>query len=121
MDMAEIRFRAERRLGELWEAQKAAHGTAQGRRSDLGFSETQVASAPITLAEAGIDKNLADRARKFAAIPDDEFDGIVGDWREKVLSDARKPDRGNCDAVEATRFRDMGAARRSPHVRAKAR
>ena len=30
-----------------------------------------------TLSDAGIDKHLADRARKMAAIPNDEFDGIV--------------------------------------------
>lgn len=70
IDMAEIRFRGERRLGELMATQKAEHGSAQGRRTDLGFSGTQVDTAPITLAEAGIDKNLADRARKFAAIPE---------------------------------------------------
>lgn len=87
IDMAEIRFRGERRLGELMAAQKAEHGTAQGRRTDLGFSETQVGSAAITLAESGIDKNLADRARKFAAIPEDEFDHIVGDWRERVADE----------------------------------
>lgn len=49
-----------------------------------GFSENPLAEKPITLSGAGIDKHLADRARKFAAIPDDEFGGIVGDWREKV-------------------------------------
>jgi hypothetical protein len=37
----------------------AAQPKAKGKRTDLGFSKTQVA----TLAEAGIDKNLADRAR----------------------------------------------------------
>jgi len=37
-----------------------------------------------SLAEAGIDKHLADRARKLAAIPADEFDGIVSDWRGRV-------------------------------------
>ena len=49
-------------------AQKAAVGTAQGRRSDLGYSETQVVDAIPTLAEAGIDKNLADRARFCAPL-----------------------------------------------------
>ncbi|MCO5159655.1 MAG: phage N-6-adenine-methyltransferase [Mesorhizobium sp.] len=84
VDLAEIRFRGERRLGELMAMQRAEHGTAQGRRSDLGFSETQVAEVPITLAEAGIDKNLADRARKFAAIPEQEFNSTISDWRARV-------------------------------------
>lgn len=81
---AEIRIRAERRIGELMAAQRDSVGTAQGRRSDLGFSETQVGNAPVTLAEAGIDKNLADRARKYAAIPEDEFNGIVDNWKGRV-------------------------------------
>ena len=83
VDLAEIRFRGERRLGELMAAQRE-FGTAQGRRSDLGFSPTQVESAPITLSEAGIDKNLADRARKFAAIPEQEFNATITDWRARV-------------------------------------
>lgn len=81
IDMAEIRFRGERRLGELMTAQREAGLLRAGNPN--GFSENPL-DKPVTLAEAGIDKNLADRARKFAAIPDDEFDGIVGDWREKV-------------------------------------
>lgn len=40
--------------------------------------------AQITLAEAGIDKNLADRARKLAAIPATEFDGIVTECRDRI-------------------------------------
>ncbi|MDZ4687606.1 MAG: hypothetical protein SH850_21250 [Planctomycetaceae bacterium] len=31
-------------------------------------------SEKITLAEVGIDKGLADRARKYAAVPDDEWE-----------------------------------------------
>lgn len=81
IDMAEIRFRGERRLGELMAAQREAGLLKAGNPN--GFSENPLGK-PVTLAEAGIDKNLADRARKFAAIPDDEFDNIVGDWRERV-------------------------------------
>lgn len=59
-DLAEIRFRGERRLGELMAAQKP-HMSVGGRPSaETGFNDNPV-SAPITLAEAGIDKNLADR------------------------------------------------------------
>ena len=32
---------------------------------------TKPGDSPITLAEVGIDKTLADRARKYAAVPDD--------------------------------------------------
>jgi hypothetical protein len=64
-----IRIRAERRIGELMKAQKDAHGTAQGKRTDLGSTKTQVEQPKITLTEVGIDKGLADRARKYAAVP----------------------------------------------------
>lgn len=56
-------------------AQRDAGKMAQGKRTDLGPVATQVDSP--TLSDAGIDKHLADRARKMAAIPNDEFDGIV--------------------------------------------
>ena len=90
IDLAEIRFRAERKLGELMAAQKELLGTAQGRRSDLGLTETQVETTPITLAEAGIDKHLADRARKYAAIPETEFNATIEDWRERVQEETER-------------------------------
>ncbi len=97
-DMMEIRFRAERRIGELMEAQRDTVGTAQGRRSDLGFTATQVVDAPITLAEAGIDKNLADRARKYAAVPAEEFDSRLADYRARV---AEEGERATADLLAA--------------------
>lgn len=83
---AEIRIRAERRIGELMAAQRDAgllSSGAQGTGSNQ--YEVRVSAQPApTLAEAGIDKNLADRARKYAAIPEDEFNGIVSDWKGRV-------------------------------------
>jgi phage N-6-adenine-methyltransferase len=80
IDLSEIRFRAERRIGELMVAQRDAghlqHGGARVFPEPL--------EKPITLAEAGIDKNLADRARKYAAIPEAEFDDTLADWRSRV-------------------------------------
>lgn len=35
----------------------------------------------ITLDEAGIDKDLAKRARKLASLPDADFNGMVEDWQ----------------------------------------
>lgn len=82
-DAAEIRIRAERRIGELMAAQRDSVGMAPAGRPKIGLEENPI-SKPITLAEAGIDKNLADRARKLAAIPETEFDGIVTDWRDRI-------------------------------------
>jgi hypothetical protein len=49
-------------VGELIAAQRETVGLAQGKRTDLGPERTQVDKP--TLVEAGIDKHLADRARK---------------------------------------------------------
>ncbi len=81
-DAAEIRIRAERRIGELMAAQRDAGLLPEGRPKN-GLEENPF-SKPITLSEAGIDKNLADRARKLAAIPETEFNGIVQDWRDRI-------------------------------------
>ncbi|GAB5505810.1 MAG: hypothetical protein Rhirs2KO_09730 [Rhizobiaceae bacterium] len=81
IDMAEIRFRGERRLGELMAAQRDA-GLMHNGGGDHRVAKKP--GDPITLSEAGIDKGLADRARKFAAIPEAEFEGIVGDWRGRL-------------------------------------
>lgn len=87
VDAAEIRIRAERRLGEMIAAQRDAGDLSKGAQG-TGSNQHQlrVANGPaaISLAEAGIDKHLADRARKLAAIPEAEFTEIVADWRGRV-------------------------------------
>jgi hypothetical protein len=65
-DAFEIRVRAARPVGEMMAAQKATVGLSEGGRPKTGLSENPV-SKP-TLAEAGIDKNLANRARVRADI-----------------------------------------------------
>jgi len=86
-DAAEIRIRAERRIGELMAAQKEAgliNRGAQGTGSNQHEVRVSAQPAPPTLAEVGIDKNLADRARKLAAVPAAEFEGRVQQWRDEV-------------------------------------
>lgn len=82
IDAAEIRMRAERRLGELIRAQKETVGLAQGKRTDLVPKENQVARP--TLADAGIDKKLSSKAQKLAAVPERKFEGMIGEWRNRV-------------------------------------
>jgi hypothetical protein len=88
---AEIRIRAERRIGELMAAQRADGNMATAGRpsQEIGSKTNPISKAP-TLSEVGIDKKLADRARKYAAIPEGEFDGIVGEWREKVEEENKR-------------------------------
>lgn len=90
VDAAEIRFRAERRLGELIQWQKNFNGLHEGGRpKKTGLSENPV-SKPPKLSDVGIDKNLANRARKLAAVPEDEFESHLAEWREKVADETEK-------------------------------
>lgn len=110
-DMMEIRFRAERRLGELMAMQRDAGLMSLGggdqksnhrvilKPSDptMRFRNEHEDRAPygpperpISLSEAGIDKNLAHRARAYAAIPDDEFNNRVDEYRRRVVDEGDK-------------------------------
>jgi hypothetical protein len=86
-DAAAIRLRAERRLGQLMDAQAKAVGKAKGEQSAKGFQKNPL--GPPTLDEAGIDKNLADRARKLAALPEAAFDERIEALRETAQTGAR--------------------------------
>jgi phage N-6-adenine-methyltransferase len=83
IDATEIRIRAERRLGEMIVAQKQTVGLGQaGRPRKIGSDSEPI--KPPTLAEVGIDKKLSARAQKIAAVPEAKFEGMIGDWRERV-------------------------------------
>ena len=85
IDAAEIRIRAERRLGELIRQQKETVGLNEGGRPpEKTGADVEPVYKPPTLADAGIDKKLSSHAQKVAAIPEDEFEGIVGEWRETL-------------------------------------
>jgi hypothetical protein len=85
VDAAEIRIRAERRLGELMAAQKETVGLAKPPGVNQ-HTEDRVRikpEAPPTLAEAGIDKNLAQRARTYAAVPKEQFEELLSKKRRR--------------------------------------
>jgi hypothetical protein len=69
VDAAEIRIRAEQRLGEMMREQKETVGLNIGGRPQKTTSESDVVSGIPSLASIGIDVHLADRARKTAAVP----------------------------------------------------
>ncbi len=83
-------LRAERRIGEMMRVQKETVGFNPGRRptEKTGISENPVMEAPSsppTLKDAGIDKNLAERARKLERVTDDEeFEKIVTIGRDEI-------------------------------------
>jgi len=81
-DAIAVRMRAERRVGELIGEQKKTEGLNRG--GGVRRNGHRVSSKPsvrkndqLTLAEAGIDKNLADRGRKLATMPTEKFEALV--------------------------------------------
>lgn len=88
VDAAEIRIRAERRLGEMLAATKAEGGLSKGA-AGAGVNQhspkevrSSVTTAP-TLADAGISKDLSSRAQKLAAVPEAEFESALAEKRER--------------------------------------
>jgi N6-adenosine-specific RNA methylase IME4 len=72
----EVRKRAERRIGELIKINREAGKLAKaGRRSKNRVFEKP--DSPKSLASQGVDKNLADRARKAAAMPEAKFEASI--------------------------------------------
>lgn len=103
VDAAEIRIRAERRVGELIALQRDTAGLAKRGRPKLkGFLEN-----PITLTEVlGSDhKNLADRCRKLAAVPERKFDAMLLEWRDRVQ---RETERVTVNLLREGRRREGG-------------
>lgn len=96
VDAAEIRIRAERRLGELIRAQKEAglmnpgvrlNGTTEGRSSVVVSNDHR--SNP-TLSDIGVSKDLSSRAQTLAAVPEAEFESEVGEWRDRVNAEGAR-------------------------------
>lgn len=88
VDAAEIRIRAERRVGELIVVQRETVGLAKpGPKKKIGFSNN-----PISLTEVlGTDhKNLADRCRKLAAVPERKFEAMLIEWRDRVQRETER-------------------------------
>jgi hypothetical protein len=75
LDAAEIRIRAERRVGELMLGAGRTIGMARGAAEPgTNRGTTRGEKNPASLAEVGIDKNLAKRARALAAVPEQKFE-----------------------------------------------
>jgi N6-adenosine-specific RNA methylase IME4 len=82
---AQIRFRAERRLGELLAAQKERFGLSKGGRPKKTSSETEGVSAPeITLKDLDIDHKLSSRAQRVAALPTEKFEALLDQHSEEM-------------------------------------
>lgn len=82
-DAWEIRVRAERRVGELLNEGRGDRAP-EGRPKKNG-SAPDPFSAPPTLVEIGIDKHLADRARKLTKADQEEFEQRLAEGRSRIL------------------------------------
>lgn len=121
VDAAEIRMRAERRLGELLRGQRETVGlnkgaAAGGKKDAPRGSLVEPRDQSPTLAAAGIDRKLSARAQRVAAIPAAEFEAIVGDWRSRIVIEnervttniLRAADKAKIRAQTSVCLRDSG-------------
>jgi N6-adenosine-specific RNA methylase IME4 len=90
VDAAEIRIRAERRVGELIAAQKTTIGLAKGQLRRGSKKEPRVSNAPPTLAAAGIDKKLSMRAQSLARVTPPKFERMLGEWRDRISHETER-------------------------------
>lgn len=87
LNAAELRIRAERRLGQMILAQKETIGLNRGgsRFKGKGIDgrpvTTRICDYRPTLAEVGIDRKLSSRAQRFAAINEAAFERQIEAWR----------------------------------------
>jgi N6-adenosine-specific RNA methylase IME4 len=92
-DAIEIRMRATRRMDQMRLEQKATVGLVKGGRQSNRVMK-KPSSIP-TLADAGIDKNLANEGRKLGALSEREFEKAITTAREavgRVVKDALRQD-----------------------------
>ena len=89
-DAIEIRMRATRRMDQMRQDQKATVGLAKGARGQgrpkIGGVKNTPPKLVPTLAETGIDKNLAKEGRKLGSLSNREFEKAVSTARDAVGS-----------------------------------
>lgn len=118
---AQIRFRAERRLGELIVAQKETVGLNAGSRGQLagkgdsgGAKLEQPEDERPRLADIGIDRKLSSKAQKLARMDAAEFEHALARHKEEMESGAGRVamDLLKIDAEEKGRIhrRDLASA-----------
>ena len=94
IDAAEIRIRAERRLGEMIKTQKETVGlnkgaASGGKKESSRGAYTEPRDTTPTLASVGIDKKLSARSQQIAAIPQDEDGHDPVTHNDRIGPDAR--------------------------------
>ena len=95
INAAKIRFRAERRLGQMIVEQRETVGLNRGGGNGSNGhratckNDLQVARPP-TLEQAGIDRPLSSRAQRMAALTSTDFEAAMARWGTEVLAENNK-------------------------------
>lgn len=112
---AEVRVRAERRLGEMLKAEKEAGRLRRGRRwksNSAPDAELEAGEARITLPELGVDEHLSKRSQKLASISEQAFEAMVAGTRQQIKERSqRRPKQPVADKkqMRAERERELAA------------
>lgn len=88
MDAADLRLRAERRLGILLTEQKRDGILSRGGRPKTGADEEPVLT--VTLDDLGIDKKLSARSQRVGGIAERAFEAMVARTRQRIADGAGK-------------------------------
>lgn len=120
-DAAEIRLRAERRLGIMLDEQRRTAGMNRGGQpaKRTGSELEPVLSAPPpTLADLGVDKKLSMRSQKVAKIPEQKFEEALATVKAKIVEQStrvslditRDHTKAEARAVHVTKISGGGTA-----------
>lgn len=108
IDAAEIRVRAERRLGEMISEQKRTIGLNRGLAGSVSGSDREpVKDDRPTLSSIGINKKLSSRAQKLAEYDGNAFERLVARWREHQ---EREADRITLKAFRESEYEEAQSA-----------
>lgn len=107
---AEVRERAERRLGEMLAAEKAAGHLKVGRPSKENAASDAVFSR-VRLADLGVDEHLSRRSQKKASISEAAFEAMVAGMRQQIVERADKSAQRSANAEKKAKAKADHAAR----------
>lgn len=119
----EMRKRAERRIGELMEEMRQAGLLAKGARErGTKRGTTRVSEKPASLADQGVEKGLADRARKAYAMEERQFEAFVAktvalavaavQGSSEVIKEAKKERHEKKKAARRKREKELAGKQR---------
>jgi N6-adenosine-specific RNA methylase IME4 len=106
IDCAEIRIRAEHRLGQLLALAKEAGQIREGRVPNCDSGEQ---FPRLTLEEVGIDRRLSSHAQKLARLDLEAFEKRLAAWREAAVAGG---DRIQLDVLKIGQEQESRDARR---------